>query len=47
MSALADLVKDESDNPSIGLLLYKGKNKFTAEYALKDINKPIGVNISY
>lgn len=44
LSALDDLVKDESDNPSIGLLLCKGKNKFTAEYALKDINKPIGVS---
>lgn len=44
LSALDDLVKDESDNPSIGILLCKGKNKFTAEYALKDINKPIGVS---
>lgn len=44
LSALDDLVKEDSDNPSIGLLLCKGKNKFTAEYALKDINKPIGVS---
>lgn len=44
LSALDDLVKDENDNPSIGLLLCKGKNKFTAEYALRDINKPIGVS---
>ena len=34
----------ETDNPSIGLLLCKSKDKFTAEYALKDINKPIGVS---
>ena len=44
LSALDDLVKDETDNPSIGLLLCKSKDKFTAEYALKDINKPIGVS---
>ena len=44
LSAIDDLVKDKTDNPSIGLLLCKTKNKFTAEYALKDINKPIGVS---
>lgn len=44
LSAIDDLVKDETDSPSIGLLLCKSKDKFTAEYALKDINKPIGVS---
>ena len=44
LSAIDDLIKDENDNPSIGLLLCKTKDKFTAEYALKDINKPIGVS---
>ena len=44
MSAIDDLVKDEEDNPSIGLLLCKTKDRFTAEYSLKDINKPIGVS---
>lgn len=44
LSAIDDLVKDETDNPSIGLLLCKSKDKFTAEYALKDIKKPIGVS---
>ena len=44
LSAIDDLVKDKTDNPSIGLLLCKTKDKFTAEYALKDINKPIGVS---
>ncbi|MCL2342229.1 MAG: PDDEXK nuclease domain-containing protein [Firmicutes bacterium] len=44
LSAVDDLVKDKTDNPTIGLLLCKVKNKFTAEYALKDINKPIGVS---
>lgn len=27
LSAIDDLVKDETDNPSIGLLLYKTKDK--------------------
>lgn len=44
LSAIDDLVKDKTDNASIGLLLCKTKDKFTAEYALKDINKPIGVS---
>jgi len=44
LSAIDDLVKEKDDNPSIGLLLCKTKDKFTVEYALKDINKPIGVS---
>lgn len=44
LSAVDDLVKDKDDNATIGLLLCKGKDNFTAEYALKDIKKPIGVS---
>ena len=44
LSAIDDTIKDESDNPTIGLILCKEKNKFTAQYSLKDINKPIGVS---
>lgn len=44
LSAVDDLIKDKDDNATIGLLLCKGKDNFTAEYALKDINKPIGVS---
>lgn len=44
LSAVDDLIKDKNDNSSIGLLLCKTKDKFTAEYSLKDINKPIGVS---
>ena len=36
--------KTEDDNPSIGILLCNEKNKVKAEYALKDINKPIGIS---
>ena len=34
----------KSDNPSIGLLLCKKKDNFTAEYALRNISSPIGVS---
>lgn len=44
LSAIDDLMKHENDNPSIGLLLCKSRNKVVAEYALKDIQKPIGVS---
>lgn len=44
LSVVDDLVKHPSDNPSIGILLCKDKNKAIAEYALKDVNKPIGVS---
>lgn len=44
LSAVDDMLKYESDNPSIGILLCKERDKLTAEYALKDINKPIGVS---
>ena len=43
LSAIDDLVRSPGDNPTIGLILCKTKNNFTAEYALRDINKPIGV----
>ena len=39
-----DLIKDENENPSIGLILYKSYDKFIAQYSLKDINKPIGIS---
>jgi predicted nuclease of restriction endonuclease-like (RecB) superfamily len=44
LSAVDDMLKHENDNPSIGILLCKEKDKLTAEYALRDINKPIGVS---
>jgi predicted nuclease of restriction endonuclease-like (RecB) superfamily len=44
LSAVDDLVKHEKDEPSIGLILCKAKNKFIAEYALRDMKKPIGVS---
>lgn len=44
LSAVDDLIKDETDNPTIGLILCKNKDKFIVQYSLKDINKPIGVS---
>ena len=44
LSAVDDILKSEYDNPSIGLILCKDKNKITAQYTLKDINKPIGIS---
>ena len=44
LSAIDDMLKYETDNPTIGILLCRERNKLTAEYALKDINKPIGVS---
>jgi predicted nuclease of restriction endonuclease-like (RecB) superfamily len=44
LSAVDDILRDEHDNPSIGILLCKERDKLTAEYALRDINKPIGVS---
>ena len=44
LSAIDDMLKHKSDNPSIGIILCKTRDKLTAEYALKDINKPIGVS---
>ncbi|MDR2266674.1 MAG: PDDEXK nuclease domain-containing protein [Christensenellaceae bacterium] len=43
LSAVDDLLKHPTDNPSIGILLCKKKNKLIAEYALKDMTKPISV----
>ena len=43
LSAVDDLVKDPSDQPSIGLILCKSKNNVLAEYTLRDMKKPIGL----
>jgi predicted nuclease of restriction endonuclease-like (RecB) superfamily len=43
LTALDRQVKAEQDNPSIGLLLCKSKNKVVAEYALGDKTQPMGI----
>ncbi len=44
LNAVDRYIKDENDNPTFGILLCKDKKKVTAELALKDITKPIGVS---
>jgi predicted nuclease of restriction endonuclease-like (RecB) superfamily len=43
LSAVDDLLRHPDDQPSIGLLLCRSKDKLVVEYALRDIRKPIGV----
>lgn len=44
LSAVDDLLRHPDDKPSIGILLCKNKNNVVAEYALRNINRPIGVS---
>lgn len=44
LSAVDRYIKGENDNPTFGMLLCKDKKKITAELALKNINKPIGIS---
>ena len=43
LSAVDAQMRAEHDSPTIGLLLCKSKNKVVAEYALRDISKPMGI----
>lgn len=43
-SAVDDILCREGDNRTIGLLLCKNKDRIKAEYALRDIQKPIGIS---
>lgn len=43
LSTIDNNYKTPGDNPSIGLILCKNKDRVTVEYALKDVNKPMGV----
>jgi predicted nuclease of restriction endonuclease-like (RecB) superfamily len=43
LTAVDRQVKNEHDNPTIGLLLCKSKNKIVAEYALGDKSQPMGI----
>lgn len=43
LTAVDDLLRTKGDQPSIGLLLCKTHNRLVVEYALRDMNKPMGV----
>jgi predicted nuclease of restriction endonuclease-like (RecB) superfamily len=44
LSAEDDRFRQKDDQPSIGLILCRAKNRVIAEYALRDVTKPIGVS---
>jgi predicted nuclease of restriction endonuclease-like (RecB) superfamily len=44
LSALDDRFRQPGDQPSIGIILCRDKNRVMAEYALRDLQKPIGVS---
>jgi hypothetical protein len=43
LSAVDDQLRHETDGPSIGIILCKGKNAVVVEYALRNSAKPMGV----
>jgi predicted nuclease of restriction endonuclease-like (RecB) superfamily len=43
-SAVDDLLKHPTDQPTIGLILCQGKDKVFAEYSLRGMQKPIGIS---
>lgn len=44
LSAVDDVLRHSDDRPSIGIILCKGRQEVTVEYALRDMNKPMGVS---
>ena len=44
LSAIDDLLRQPNDRPSIGMVLCNSKNRVVAEYALRDLRKPVGVS---
>jgi predicted nuclease of restriction endonuclease-like (RecB) superfamily len=44
LSAVDDQMRHPDDQPSIGLILCKRRDRIIAEYALRDLSKPIGVS---
>lgn len=43
LSAVDDKVRHPDDKPSIGIILCRTRSKVIAEYALRDVAKPVGV----
>lgn len=44
LSAVDAQLRHPDDQPSIGLILCRNKDRVVAEYALRDVNKPIGIS---
>ena len=43
LAVLDDTARLEGENPAIGILICKSKDRTTVEYALRESSKPIGV----
>lgn len=43
LSAVDNMLRHPGDSPAIGLLLCKSKDNLIVEYALQNLNRPIGV----
>ena len=43
LNLLDDFVREEGENNSIGIILCADKDKFEVEYALRGLEKPMGV----
>jgi len=43
LSAVDDQLRYSDDQPTIGIILCKGRNEIIVEYALRDVTKPMGV----
>ncbi|HEX4045019.1 MAG TPA: PDDEXK nuclease domain-containing protein, partial [Gammaproteobacteria bacterium] len=46
LNLLDDFVREPHENPSIGIILCSERDRFEVEYALRGINKPVGVSES-
>ena len=44
ISAIDDKLKQESDNPSIGIILCRDKNNVEVEFSLRGMSQPMGVS---
>jgi hypothetical protein len=44
LSIVDDQLRTEGDNPSLGLILCRGKNGLIVEYALRGMDRPIAVS---
>ena len=44
LTTIDKLIKEKDDKPTIGILLCKNKNNVVVDFALQDINKPMGVS---
>lgn len=44
LNLLDDFIREEGENPSIGIILCSERDNFEVEYALRSIHKPVGVS---